>query len=519
MTTVLPAAPRAPTAESRGAGGWAAAASAGLLAAAAYLLTLSAHYSSDGMAFARLTRAGDLTAPLFFQAEHLLYPFVGWLFFHLVAPFGLRDPLLALQALNALGGAVAVGAWCWLACRLLPSAAAAGAATVALAASYGWWYHSSDAEDQILANAGILVAFAALAAARGPYLRGALPTARGWAVVLGLALAMLIHATSILVMPAALLLFFRQATRREAVVLGTLGALLVGVPYLAIGIGLHGHHDLAAWRGWLLAAPGQGVWGRISPRNLWTGLQSLTAAAVWLPAPPTFAGVRALQPAALVALAATAAMAAGLVAAVVAVLRSRDRLSVALLVWALTIAAFGAYWAPDDPQFWLLVLPPLYFLAASRLPAVALWAVVLPLALWNLGAGVLPRHDPTTNAGLAATRCLGERLGPADLVITPGWDWAGDYLPYFTGVTVLSLNDAYVLAARGDRATFFDLVERRIAAARAAGGRVYLVRLDSFSDDDAAFFRRVTGLGPNDFPWRRIDAFVCGQEVVREVLP
>ncbi|MCS6803204.1 MAG: hypothetical protein RMM58_15310 [Chloroflexota bacterium] len=519
MTSSVPAAPAASRAECVGGRGWAAAASAGLLAGAAYLLTLSAHYSSDGMAFARLTREGDLTAPLFFQAEHLLYPFVGWLFLRVLAPFGLSDPLLALQVLNALGGAVAVSAYCWMALRLLPSATAAGAVTVALAASYGWWYHSSDAEDQILANAGILIAVAALVAARGPYLRGALPTGRGWAVVLGLAVAMLIHATSILMMPAVLLLFFRDATRREAVVLGTLGALLVGVPYLGIGIGLHGHREVGAWQSWLLAAPAQGVWGRISPRNLWTGLQSLTAAALWLPAPPTLAGVRALQPAALFSVAATAAMAAGLAAAAVAVFRSRDRLDGALVLWAGVIAAFGAYWAPDDPQFWLLVLPPLYLLAARRVPPAALWVVALPLALWNLGAGILPRHDPAMNAGLAATRCLSERLGANDLVITPGWDWAGDYLPYFTAVNVLSLNDAYVLAARGDRATFFEVVERRIAATRAAGGRVYLVRLDTLSEDDAAFFRRVTGLGPSDFPWRRVDAFLCGREVVREVLP
>ncbi|MFN8534896.1 MAG: hypothetical protein U0556_15270 [Dehalococcoidia bacterium] len=498
---------------------WFGAAGLGLAATLAYLLTLSAQYSSDGMAFARLSRDGNLAAPLFFQAEHLLYPFVGWAFARIGAPLGLGDPLLALQVLNALGGGLAVAALSWSAFRLLPSAWAAGAVGLALGASYGWWYHSSDAEDQILANAGLLIAFAALAAARGPFLRGVLPTGRGWAVVLGMAAAMLIHATTVLFLPAALILFFRDATRREAVVLAALGALIVGLPYLAIGVGVHGLGDLSAWRGWLLAAPGQGVWGRISPRNLWAGLQSLTAAAIWLPSAPSAAGLRALAPGAIAAFVVVAAMAAGLVAATVAVLRSRDRLGVALLVWALTFAGFGAYWAPDDPQFWLLVLPPLYLLAARALPAWALYGVVVPLAIWNLAAGVLPRHNPANNAGLLAARCLADRLSPNDLVIAPGWDWAGDYLPYFSGVNVLSLNDAYVLTAQGDRATFFDAIERRIAATRSTGGRVYLVRLDSLTEDEAAFFRRVTGLGASDFAWRRIDAFTCGTEPVREVLP
>ncbi|GIW11813.1 MAG: hypothetical protein KatS3mg061_2870 [Dehalococcoidia bacterium] len=507
----VPAVPGAP---------WPTAAAAGVLAAAAYALTLSTHYSSDGMAFARLTRAGDLTAPLFFQAEHLLYPFVGWLFTRALALVGLpSDPLLALQLLNALGGGLAVAAFCWAACRLLPTRLAAGAATVALAASYGWWYHSSDAEDQILANAGLLVAFAALAAGQGSYLRGRWPTGRGWAVVLGLAGALLVHATTVLFLPAAALLFWRTARRRETLVLALLGAVLVGGPYLLIGVGVHHLTTPAAWHSWLLAAPGHGVWGRLTPRNLWTGLQSLTLAAIALPTAPTLTGLRTLAPAALVSSLGVVVMAGGLVAAVIAGLRERDWLARVLLLWAGAFALFGVYWAPDDFQFWLLVLPPLYLLIARRLTPRWLWGVVLPLALWNLGVGILPRHDPATNRGLVATRCLAERLAPQDLVVTPGWDWAGDYLPYFTTVKVLSLNDSYVLAARGDRATFFALLAQQLAETRQAGGRVYLVRLDDLTDAEADFFRRVTGLTAADFPWARQDAFTCGEVRVREVLP
>ncbi len=72
MTTTAPVAHPNTAAAPAGERGWAAAAVAGLLAGATYLLTLSAQYSSDGMAFARLTREGDLAAPIFFQAEHLL---------------------------------------------------------------------------------------------------------------------------------------------------------------------------------------------------------------------------------------------------------------------------------------------------------------------------------------------------------------------------------------------------------------------------------------------------------------
>ncbi|MCS7001857.1 MAG: hypothetical protein NZ518_03310, partial [Dehalococcoidia bacterium] len=242
------------------------------------------------------------------------------------------------------------------------------------------------------------------------------------------------------------------------------------------------------------------------------GAQSMAAAAIYLPDPPTLAQLRADPLRGIAGFGAVALVAGGFVAALVAAGRAlarRDLRTAALGVWALTVAAFGAYWAPDDFQFWMFLLPPLYLIAARAWPAAGFGALVLPIVVWNLTAGALPRHDPATNTGLIVTQCLSERLGPNDLLITPGWDWAGDYVPYFTAIPVVSLQDVYVLAARNDPSAFFREVDRRIAETRAAGGRVYLVRLDTMTADEAAFFRRVTGLSAADFPWRRVDAFRC----------
>lgn len=497
---------------------WLFALTAGTLAAALYLLTLSANYNSDGMAFVRQTQAGDLSAPLFFQAEHVLYPFVGWLFAGLasVAGFG-GGPLVPMQVLNALAGGVAVGAFAFMAGRLLPGRRAV-LAVVLLAVANGWWFHSTDAEDQMLANAGLLVALAAIVAGRGTLVQSWLPGRRGWLIVLAMAFAVLVHATVVLALPAILIVLLGQTSWRGAAVLGVAGALILALVMLGIGFSVRGLQDVDSWRSWLLASPGVGVWGKLHARNLWQGAQSLAIAAVYLPVRPTLDLLRQGSPAAFFGLLMTALVASGVAGVAVLAALRRTRLWFALAVWALLFAAFGAYWAPDDFQFWLLALPPVMFLLVWHVPARWLAVPVVALALWNLGAGALPRHDPAANTGLVAARCIGATLGPNDLVIAPGWDWAGDYLPYFTDVNVLSLNDVYVMIARGDKSRFFAEIDRRMAETRAAGGKIYLVRLDTMTADEADFFRRVTGLGPSDFPWQRSEAFRCGTEVVSEVV-
>lgn len=492
---------------------------AGVFFGAAYLMTLSAEFSSDGMAFSRLTRDDNLSAPLFFQAEHLLYPFLGWALFKVVSAFGFSGgPLPVLQMLNALAGGVCIGIFAWTVQRLAPERTVGAAiATIALGASFGWWYHSSDAEDQIIANAGILIAFAGAAVARGPVLRSALPTGRGLAIVAGFALAMLVHATSVLFTPVLLIFLLREHGLRPTAVLLFWTGVLVGIPYLIVGVGIHGYLDLAAWRAWVLAAPGQGVWGRLGLRNISNGIQTLAAAAVFAPRGVGAAAIRSGVVQAAPIAAATVLMAAGLVAAVTSLVRRRDSLRVGLVAWVVAFGAFGTYWAPDDFQFWLLILPPLYLLAALSVPELWCAVVVVPLVVWNVGAGVLPRHDAARNGGLLAAQCLGSRLTERDLVIAPGWDWAGDYLPYFTKIDTLSLNDAFVLSAKGDKEAFFKEIDRRIAAVRTRGGSAYVVRLDSLSVDDREFFRRVTGLSPEEIPIKRSPAFTCAGEQVSVV--
>lgn len=492
---------------------------AGALAGAAYLLTLSAEFSSDGMAFARLTRDDNLSAPLFFQAEHLLYPFVGWAMYKLALAFRFDGgPLPILQILNAIAGGVCVGAFAWTVSRLAASrSVAVVAAVVALAGSYGWWYHASDAEDQIIANAGILVAFAAVAGAKGAVVNGILPTSRGLAVILGFALAVLVHATSVLFAPVLAIFLLREHGWKPSSLVAFWVAVIVGIPYLVVGVGFHGYTDVQSWRSWVLAAPGQGVWGRLGIRNISAGMQTLAAAAVFIPRGLSASAVRAGNLLAAPAAVAAVLLLAGIVAALYSLRKDRSTVAITSVVWVVSFALFGAYWAPDDFQFWLLILPPLYLLAALSLPELWCAAVVAPLLIWNVSAGVLPRHDAARNSGLSAVRCLEANLKYGDLVVAPGWDWAGDYLPYFTNIETLSLNDTFVLAAKGDKQAFIREIDQRLSTVRARGGSAYVVRLDSLTPDDREFFKRVTTMYPEEIPIRRAPAFECAGETVSVV--
>ncbi len=56
-----------------------------------YLATRSAQPDPDALAFARLAETGPGT-PGFFQAEHVLYPFWGWLAYQAARLFGYGGP-------------------------------------------------------------------------------------------------------------------------------------------------------------------------------------------------------------------------------------------------------------------------------------------------------------------------------------------------------------------------------------------------------------------------------------------
>lgn len=529
-----------------------------LAASLLYLATLTAFYSPDGMSFTMLIDAGDTGNPLWFQAEHLLYPTVGAAWAGIWELLGAR-PHVSLQVLNALAGAATVTfLFLGLAALLPRHRAAAVVGALGLAVSYGHWLHATDVEDQMLANALVALAFWLLAellqreetSTRSRWLltpHGVLCVGMG----LAQAGAVLIHMTAVLwTIPALVALLWTRRGRPLVAYLVALAAA-TGLPYLLIGAIRFGYFLPGDYVNWFLSAPGHGVWGRLSVGNVWTAVRTLVEAFVYQQGGVRFSDLLRgqLDAANLLAVAGFAAV-VGLVVAlggyvVLTLLRPSDpgerRATTVLAIWAVVHALFNAYWAPEDVQFWTVVLLPLWGMAAllvarsqkleagpepptphraSGIVQSALIFLLIALFVVNLGTAFWPRQDPANNAGLQAALCVGQHTDPADLIVTPGWDWASSYGPYFAGRRVLSLVDTVLIAAEGDTARGLQLVDAAIADTWQAGGRVYVVRLFSLSDTDRAWLQETAGLSPKTISsfYRIQSAFTCRDEMICELL-
>jgi hypothetical protein len=339
-----------------------------------YLATLTAFYSPDGMSFTMLIGAGDAGNPLWFQAEHLLYPTVGAAWAGLWGLLSVR-PHVSLQVLNALAGAAAVAfLFLGLAALLPRRRAAAVLGALGLAVSYGHWLHATDVEDQMLANALVALAFWLLA----ELLRREGTGRRLWLLVVGVGLAQtgagLIHMTAALwTFPALLALLWTRRGRSLVAYLLTL-AVATGLPYLLVGVLRFGYILPGDYVGWFLSAPGHGVWGRFSPGNVWAAVRTLVEAFIYQQGGVRFGELLRGQfdAANLLAVTGFAAVMLLLVAlagyAVLALSRPREsgeRRAVAILsAWVVVYTLFNVYWAPEDVQFWTGVLLPLWGLAS-----------------------------------------------------------------------------------------------------------------------------------------------------------
>jgi hypothetical protein len=205
------------------------------------------------------------------------------------------------------------------------------------------------------------------------------------------------------------------------------------------------------------------------------------------------------------------------------------------LLWIAPYFLFNLYWAPEDVQFWTPILPPWLLILGlalhrdrlpepsshRRLPTSLLLAtcgLAAALAV-NLLLGALPRADAAANPNLAKTACAAALTRPEDLVVSPGWDWASGYLPYFAGRTAFSIVDVHLSTAGGDRARTLALFREEVRAAADRRGAVYVFRLYDLPADERAWFERTTGLRPEDFDQPRAPAGACLEETVWRLTP
>ena len=521
-----------------------------------YFITLSNNNSMDSMSFALMTTKGEVGQPLFFQAEHLLYPAIGWLWYKLWLLLGYgQGALKPLQALNAIFGAAGVSFF-YLCLTSILGRTSKGLTlsflgALGLAFSYGYWFHSTDAEDQIISNVLLLLSFSILL-----LMMRRRTTQKRWLLLASLAFsfAVLCHATNILFLPVGLLLAWspRGLGRQESPRAtfgerprkdwrGSAGFLaiafaVIAISYLLVGFIAHDFRSIGDYRGWFLSAPAAGVWGRPGIGNVWQGVKTAVNAIVYLSGGPNFRsllGGRATWLEVFGIFIFTIVIAA-IIGVILYYFYRRQRISdfkvvLACLLWIAIYGIFNLYWAPEDIQFWVITVPPVLVLAGVvvhnlisnpvRAGVAAIGAcVVCALLVINLSLAMAPRSDLSKNQGYAKAMCLGQQTQPNDLIITPGWDWVSGYAPYFAERQVFSISDAYLLEACKDRGTLFKTIESRIDVTRDRGGKVYLVRLYNLSESEQEWFKRVTGLQPDDFDLNLRRSGDCLGEPVWEIV-
>jgi hypothetical protein len=236
-------------------------------------------------------------------------------------------------------------------------------------------------------------------------------------------------------------------------------ALVVGLPYLVVGVFVSGLRSWDAFAGWLLEYVRTGWWGGPITSDTWTrlgrGLGETLAQPGGAPLGLLLVGLLVLR---------LRGLASG-----------RRALAAALALWLLVYAAFFTWWEPDNIEFWIASLPPALLLLALALRGAPRWgpevwiglAVGLAALALNRDA-IVRRGDPARDLQRRAADAVGAQVGPADLVLVAD-ELQELYLPYYEQHdNFMSINQA-MFGQGGDWGRACEALRGRIEAALHAG--------------------------------------------------
>ena len=381
-------------------------------------------YECDAVIYATRAIHGDAAQSL--EAAHLGFDFLEYS----VAGLGQRfsppaSPVCILAYVSVAAGLTGV-LFFWLLLRRLGASTGANLLlSGCLLFSYTYWHYSLQAESHIIA--GLLLILLALQVHR-MFGRPTVGNTLGTALIL--ALAALIHQTSVLALPAIILgvMMLRVTGKRKrnlVLMLLLSSAVLFGVPTLYGGVCVTGGSTARDLWPWLISSHLQtwGQWRSTSLPAAAVGLvRSITGSHYVLGFEPVkrlalrlfpFASlqdevrVAGLVPAhvrfALITVQAVLLTFFGMVVlGALKNLRSakvtRDPYAGFLIVWMLTLTVFVIWWAPERCEFWIGILIPGLILLG--LPGLS--RVVSGMSLWAAAAVV---------AALFTLNCLGS-IGP-----------------------------------------------------------------------------------------------------------
>lgn len=374
-----------------------------------YLSTLSAVHTYDALTYLRdIEQQSDF----FLHPHHLLYSPTGWLFWQSWRLWGYAGTSeLPLEVLNTLA-AIACGLGLYsLTLRLTRSLGAALIASGIFFCSYANWYFAVEVEVYMLAlvwQVAALMLLVELVTMPRPR------TAPCLGLVLGL--AALYHQTNGLLVPVvvagAVLAPLRWHERlRVLVVVGLVAGGLVALGYGIFGIGIKGLHNLHAFRHWMFFYTDSGLWGH-SKQGRWidlgVGLSS------------TIATRGAISPW------------VGIVVVLLlgrAALRRWPRVVLVSAIWIGIYGAFFTWWEPDNVEFWISALLPLWLLIGLAAASAQLWGrggavrvgalVVLAVLGWHNYWIIDRRGDAAFDLQRRISAAVRQVTVPSDLIIEP----------------------------------------------------------------------------------------------------
>jgi hypothetical protein len=446
-----------------------------------YLLTLSGNHTEaeDALRYLYDIRSGDVAA--IFNSYHLAYGWYGWLGYHAALLLGYGGgPLLPVQVLNALTGALGIAVLWVLLRTVVPGRAAAGCGLLAF--SYGYWWYSVEVEVYIL-SAVLLICSLSLAyrVAMNPAWKSCalLGATHGFAVLAHNTNVLFVTVTAVALLYASRTLPLRSVVRLVLVYAGA-GIVVVAPTYvLAMAAsGLQTPEEVYEW----LLPPRQGVpYGVWESSNVPKALVGIGRALVGghfafsldpvheivddgfsdknlreelflVRDFPEWLALLLLALIVVLALAFSLHVLAGLLGGTS--LDDRGRLlAILCAAWLVPYVPFFAWWEPQNIEFWIAPWIPLAILFALgfstrvhpprrgfTLPPAGVIIVILFCV--NLWGSVWPQHDPEDDYWRVRTSWYEHNALPSDLGVTAG-ALAERYVRYFGPREVINVETVF----------------------------------------------------------------------------
>jgi hypothetical protein len=490
-----------------------------------YLVFRSRFYIGDGVRY--LPDVLGATAPADGGNGHFLWPYVLWIVCRACSAIGVlpvgdglasADLIALLQGVNAFAGALALALlYGWL--RQVASRRAALVAVALTGLSHAFLLHATDMTEPMAAVAPMML---------GLLLLGSAPEqtwarlAAGALIGFGgdfyqIALFAVAPAVWLAARPRGSVTLAQRLSRlaRAGLEIGGASvavfvAVIAGVRF-ALNPGAGWVHAVASVR---TVSTAGGLVGSFAPKHFAAWIFGLANALAQIPPNEGIGRLLRSPPrdvlTTLTILALAMAFLAGLV---VRLVRSRRVLGEldrgpeiqAAVGWFFLVVFMACVWSVLYEKFWLFALLPLSLLVALAIDtpgepsAAALgdaaersWPIFLVpaavLLVWNFGSAVIPRRF-AVNADMRGVGVLSDRLQPADLLVSPGWDALGVYLGTLFQHPIQHfsvVDEAIALGSRRDE--LGDRLAARVAATQARRGRVYFLALLDMSRDQWDLF-------------------------------